>query len=103
MADLPRLNGIIKQLEAGKHAFTSFSNTDQDVILGHATSKYDGIVIEGEHNAWDTRAIKDALQYLLNRKQIATSGSVAPAVTPIVRIPPNGGEMNQFFAKQALD
>jgi 4-hydroxy-2-oxoheptanedioate aldolase len=43
------------------------------------------------------------MQYLLNRRQIAQSGSLAPAVTPIVRIPPNGGEMNQFFAKQALD
>jgi len=31
------------------------------------------------------------------------SGSIAPAVTPMVRIPVNGGEMNQFIAKQVLD
>ena len=30
-------------------------------------------------------------------------GSLAPAVTPTVRIPPNGGEMNQWLAKQVLD
>jgi 4-hydroxy-2-oxoheptanedioate aldolase len=40
---------------------------------------------------------------MLNRGQIARAGSVAPGVTPIVRIPPNGGELNQTYAKQALD
>jgi 4-hydroxy-2-oxoheptanedioate aldolase len=40
---------------------------------------------------------------MLNRGQIARSGSVAPAVTPMVRIPPNGNEKAQFHAKQALD
>jgi 4-hydroxy-2-oxoheptanedioate aldolase len=28
---------------------------------------------------------------------------VAPSVTPFVRIPPNGGEMNHWIAKQVLD
>ena len=68
-----------------------------------STAKYDGIVFEMEHNPWDIRALRDSLQYLLNRGQIARSGSVAPAVTPIVRIPPNGAEKAQFHAKQALD
>jgi 4-hydroxy-2-oxoheptanedioate aldolase len=40
---------------------------------------------------------------MLNRRQIASSGSVAPGVTPMVRIPPNGEEKNQWLAKQALD
>src|SRR5262249_31763658 len=31
------------------------------------------------------------------------SGSLAPSVTPMVRIPPNGAEKAQFHAKQALD
>jgi 4-hydroxy-2-oxoheptanedioate aldolase len=31
------------------------------------------------------------------------SASLAPAVTPFVRIPPNGGELNQWVAKQVLD
>ena len=56
-----------------------------------------------EHNPFDVQALQDALQYLLNRKQILSSGSLAPAVTPIVRVPANGVEMNQSFAKQALD
>jgi len=61
------------------------------------------VVFEGEHNAWDIRVLRDCLQYLLNRAQIVKAGSPAPAITPTVRIPPNGNEMNQFFAKQALD
>lgn len=100
---LPRLNGIIRALESGQHAFTTFSPPDVEGAIALQASKYDGVVFEGEHNGWDIRTLRDCLQYLLNRAQIAKSGSVAPAVTPMVRIPPNGKEMNQFFAKQALD
>jgi 4-hydroxy-2-oxoheptanedioate aldolase len=66
-------------------------------------SSYDGVCFEGEHQGWDIKALRDSLQFLLNRGQIARSGSVAPAITPIARVPANGVEMNQFLAKQALD
>jgi 4-hydroxy-2-oxoheptanedioate aldolase len=103
MAELPRLNNVIKALESGKPTFTSFSQADPESAIAMATAKYDGIVYEMEHNPWDIRALRDSLQYMLNRGQIARSGSVAPAVTPMVRIPPNGAEKAQFHAKQALD
>ena len=103
MADIPRLNGVIRALESGKPAFTSFCQADPETAIAMATAKYDGIVYEMEHNPWDIRALRDSLQYMLNRGQIAKSGSVAPAVTPMVRIPPNGAEKAQFQAKQALD
>ncbi len=99
----PRLNGIIKALDSGQHAFAAFSPTETDAAVNFATSRYDGVIFETEHNAWDARALRDSLQYMLNRRLIAESGSIAPSVTPIVRIPPNGAEMNQWFAKQALD
>src|SRR6266498_2665670 len=79
MADIPRLNGAIKALESGKPAFVPFTS--------------------GEIS----NALRDCLQYMLNRRQIATSGSIAPPVTPFVRIPPNGGENSQWIAKQVLD
>jgi 4-hydroxy-2-oxoheptanedioate aldolase len=100
--DIPRLNGVIRALEQGQRAFTSFVQADVEAAIAVSTAKYDGIVFEMEHNPWDVRALRDCLQYLLNRQQIAQSG-VAPAVTPIVRIPPNGDEKNQWLAKQALD
>jgi 4-hydroxy-2-oxoheptanedioate aldolase len=56
-----------------------------------------------EHNPYDVSALGDSLQYLLNRKQIATAGSWRRQVTPLARIPANGVEMNQSFAKQVLD
>ena len=103
MADIPRLNGIIRALESGQPAFTCFAQADIETAVALGASKFDGIIFEMEHSPWDPRALRDALQYMLGRAQIAKSGSVAPAVTPLVRIPPNGGEMNQHFAKQALD
>ncbi len=103
MAEIPRLNGVIRALEQGKHAFTAFSPADPETALAFAAAKYDGIVFEMEHNPWDVRALRDCLQYMLNRRQIAQSGSLAPAVTPMVRIPPNGAEKKQWLAKQALD
>src|SRR5215510_9571874 len=103
MADIPRLNGVIRALEAGTPAFTSFCQADPETAIAMSTAKYDGIVYEMEHNPWDIRALRDSLQYMLNRGQIAKSVSLAPSVTPMVRIPPNGAEKAQFQAKQALD
>src|SRR5262252_6726072 len=103
MADIPRLNGVIRALEAGKPAFTSFCQADPETAIAMSAAKYDGIVYEMEHNPWDIRALRDSLQYMLNRGQIAKSGSLSPSVTPMVRIPPNGAEKAQFQAKQALD
>jgi len=60
-------------------------------------------VFEMEHGAYDIATLRHCLQYLLNRRQIIESKSLAPAVTPMVRIPPNGSEMNQWVAKQVLD
>ncbi|MGC3984241.1 MAG: aldolase/citrate lyase family protein [Pseudorhodoferax sp.] len=98
-----RLNSIIRAFEAGRPAFAAFSKLDRQSAAEFADSPYDGIVYEMEHNPYDVSALGDALQYMLNRKQIAESGSVAPRVTPLARIPANGAEMNQSFAKQVLD
>jgi len=103
MAELPRLNQVIKALESGQIAFTTFSPADIEAAMALGQSKFDGVVYEMEHNFWDARALRDALQYMLNRRQLVTGASLAPAVTPMVRIPPNGGEHNQWLAKQALD
>src|SRR5437763_140126 len=103
MAHLPRLNGVIRALEAGRPAFTCFQPAEIDSAYAISTAKFDGVVFEMEHNPWDARALRDGLQYLLNRRQIAHSASVAPAVTPMVRIPVNGVEKGQWHAKQALD
>ncbi len=103
MPEIPRLNGVVAALEADRPTFTTFTTADIQSAVALSATRYDGIVFEMEHNPWDIGALRDSLQYMLSRAQIAASGSVAPAVTPMVRIPPNGGEMAQWHAKQALD
>ena len=49
MADLPRLNGVIRALEAGQHALTCFTPTEITGAVAIATSKLDGCVSEMEH------------------------------------------------------
>src|SRR3954454_7977599 len=98
-----RLNGVIRALEQGRPAFTAFSPAEIDSAYAMNTSKYDGVVYEMEHNPWDGRALRDCLQYMLNRAQIVKAASIAPAVAPMVRIPVNGVEKGQWQAKQALD
>jgi 4-hydroxy-2-oxoheptanedioate aldolase len=98
-----RLNGLIRALESGKPAYAAFSKLDKQTATEMSDAPYDGVVFEMEHNPYDVSALSDALQYMLNRKAIAESGTVAPKVTPIGRIPANGAEMNQSFAKQVLD
>lgn len=103
MSKPERLNGAIRALESGGSAFATFAPPDVTTAQAMATAAYDAVVFEMEHNPFDTRTLRDCLQYMLDRKQIAARGTLAPAVTPMVRIPPNGGEMNQWMAKQVLD
>lgn len=99
----PRLNKVIGALAAGQHVFASFATAAPAVAVEFATADYDGLVFETEHKPWDVPALRDSFQYLLNRRQIFDGDSVAAAVTPMVRIPANGGEKSQWHAKQALD
>lgn len=98
MAELPRLNGIIKALEEGGVAFVGSAPADG---LAGTNAPYDGALFEMEHGPYDIRALQEGLQRMLDRRQIAQRG-LAPAVTPIVRIPPNQGQSN-WVAKQVLD
>lgn len=98
-----RLNGVIRQLEAGRPAFTSFIYAEKESAITFSQSANDGVIFELEHNPWDISALREALQFMLNRRQIVLSGSLAPKVTPMARIPASGDEKNQWFAKQALD
>ena len=99
----PRLNNVIGALESGRHVFASFAAPDPGTAVEFATTDYDALVFETEHRPWDVTALRDSLQYLLNRHLIHAADSLAPAVTPLVRIPANGGEKAQWHAKQVLD
>jgi 4-hydroxy-2-oxoheptanedioate aldolase len=104
MAAIPRLNTIIRALEQGEVPIATFvSPPTVDNVLALSGARYDGAIFEMEHHPYDIRSLRDCLQYMLNRREVLERGTLAPAVTPIVRIPPNGAEKNQWIAKQVLD
>jgi len=103
MAATPRLNTVIRALETGRIPVAVFAPPTVESAVALSAAPYDGIIFEAEHNPYDIKDLRDCLQYMLNRRQIVEQGTLSPAVTPIIRIPPNGGEMSQWCAKQVLD
>src|SRR5258708_12709150 len=101
MSDIPRLNPAIRALESGKPAFVTFSPPEISAAQSIAAAPYDGVVFEMEHNPYDIRTLRDCMQYMLDRAQIVKSGSLAPAVAPFVRIPPNARHPHPFLANHA--
>ena len=100
---MTRLNTLIGAFESGKRAFGTFAQASMESALWVSAAPYDAVIYEMEHQPWDAALLRDTLQWMLNRRTIHQASSLAPGVTPLVRIPANGGEMNQFLAKQALD
>lgn len=98
-----RLNGMIAAWEKGRSVFATFLRAERQAAIEISDAPYEGVIYEMEHNPYDVPALADAMQYMLSRQVIASSGSLVPQVTPLARIPANGAEMNQFLAKQVLD
>ena len=61
MAEIPRLNGVIKALEEGQTAFVPFSNPDIEAATALGASKNHGVVFEMEHGSIDTPTLRDTL------------------------------------------
>ena len=72
-------------------------------MMYFADSDYDMVMIEMEHEGMSFNNLRASLQFLLNRKRIADAGGLQADPTPVVRIPPNTRETNQWIIKQTLD
>lgn len=103
MENIGRLNGIIAALEEGKKPTMAFARAEREEAIQFGTSKLDGVLFEMEHTPYSASELRDALQFLHNRRRMVEGGSLQPPVTPFVRIPANGAEMNTWMAKQVLD
>ena len=105
MPEHTRYNKVIDLLEQGKTVFASglVWNGNLDDLTFVADSDYDMVMIEMEHEGLSFNNLRISLQFLLNRQRIAEKGNVQPDVVPLVRIPPNSRERNQWIIKQALD
>lgn len=101
---MARLNKVIELFEQKKTVFGGFmpcGSLDQAATIGD--SNLDFCVVEMEHSGFDFTGLRHSLQYLLSRRKIAQSGSLAPQPTPFVRIPANSRERNEWIFKQSLD
>jgi 4-hydroxy-2-oxoheptanedioate aldolase len=100
-----RYNKVIDLLEQNKAVFCSGMvwNGNLDDLTYIADSAYDMLIIEMEHQGFSLNDLRLSLQFLLNRKRIAGQGNLQADPVPMVRIPPNLRERNQWVAKQALD
>ncbi|SLN22957.1 4-hydroxy-2-oxo-heptane-1,7-dioate aldolase [Aquimixticola soesokkakensis] len=103
MTKIGRLNGVIRALEEGRKPTLAFARAEREEAVQFGMSQLDAVLFEMEHTAYTGVGLRDALQYLMNRRRMIDSGSLAPNVTPFVRLPANGAEMNQWMAKQVLD
>lgn len=99
-----RLNPVIARLERGEPAFGCFlqGGSVPDATWG-AHSGYDFVVYEMEHGPFNVTDLRLSLQFMLDRRQLVESGTIAPRVAPLVRVPANGRENSQWIAKQVLD
>ncbi|MBI5876633.1 MAG: aldolase [Chloroflexi bacterium] len=100
---MPRLNKVIEVMEQGKVAFVPLGTAGSiGEAQWFADSPYDGVIYDMEHNPYNPETLRLTLQFMLSRRQIAERG-IAPAVAPMVRIPVNGRENNNWIIKQVLD
>ena len=105
MPDKVRYNRVIELLEQGKPVFCSglVWNASLDDLTFIADSDYDMVIVEMEHQGFSFNDLRVSLQFLLSRQRIARNGGLQADLVPLVRIPPNTRERNQWVIKQALD
>jgi 4-hydroxy-2-oxoheptanedioate aldolase len=102
---VPRLNKIIGMLEQGKVVFGGIfvRNGNIDDAMVFADLGYDFVIIEMEHEGFDLYGLRLSLQFLLDRSKLLAGGTLTPPCVPLVRIPPNAREQNQWIFKQVLN
>jgi len=101
----PRYSKIIDLLEQERPVFCSglVWNGNLDDLAFVADSAYDMVIVEMEHQGFSFHDLRVSLQFLLSRRKVAEQGNLQADPTPMVRIPPNTREHNQWVIKQALD
>ena len=100
-----RYSKVIELLEQDKPVFCSglVWNGNLDDLTFIADSDYDMVIVEMEHQGFSLNELRVSLQFLLSRRKLAEKGNVQADLVPLVRIPPNLRERNQWVIKQALD
>lgn len=99
-----RLNRVIELLEQRQVVYGPWfvENGELRSLQRWGDSECDVVVIDMEHEDFDTGLLRVSLQSLLNRGRISAEG-VQARPTPVVRVPTTGGEHADWVIKQVLD
>ena len=105
MPAMIRYNKAIDLLLQDKPVFCSglVWNGSLEDLAFVTDSDYDMVIIEMEHQGFSLNDLRVSLQFLLSRRKLAEQGNLQADPVPMVRIPPNTSEHNQWVVKQALD
>ena len=100
-----RLNKVIGLLEKGEQPPLGIfaSNISARSGASVASSAVDFVIIDLEHSPYDPTRLEAYLLGMIDKRRIASSGGLQPAVTPLVRLPANGREQVEYMIKQVLD
>lgn len=100
-----RRNKFIEALENGKRQVIGphVENSDLHRIRRLGDSDLDFIWLDLEHEAFDLTMLGNSLQWLVSRAAIKRTGDPWAGPAPLVRVPVNGAERNQWIIKQVLD
>jgi len=103
-AENVRLNRTIETLEADQPVFGLFTgNFSLANARGLARSELDFLFIDMEHSAFDLETLQTFLVGMTDKARVLDKGNAQMDVTPLVRIPPSGGENIEWVVKQVLD
>lgn len=100
-----RLNKVIELLEGrrqpplGVFAFNPTPRSGASI----ASSAVDFVIVDMEHAPYDPVRLEGYLLGMIDKRRIISTGSLQPAVTPLVRLPANGREQVEYLIKQVLD
>jgi 4-hydroxy-2-oxoheptanedioate aldolase len=99
-----RINRTIELLEDNRTVFGVLAQ-DHSVNAAQTVSDsdLDFTFVDMEHNPLDFERLQMYFFGLIKREEALKKGFIQPNVSPMVRLPGNGGEHLQFLIKQALD
>jgi 4-hydroxy-2-oxoheptanedioate aldolase len=101
---MTRRNAVIQRLINKQTVFSTLPipNGSFNDFAFFAQSDFDLVMIETEHQGFDSLLLRTSMQYLMNRKRILKDGALI-SPTPLVRVAPNSREKNEWVIKQTLD
>lgn len=102
---MTRRNKFIEAIENGRRQIVGVHSENSDLhrFRRLGDSDLDFVWVDMEHEGFDIPMLANSLQWLVSRPAIKRTGDPWAGPAPLVRIPANASERNQWIIKQVLD